>query len=430
MALVAVLALPGLALGLETWTVLADVPFEHGVSAGGGLATDGTYIYAADFHGSAAGDYIDLNQDLADTIDERLDTLGYASGTVRFGRYNVATNAWEAMPDITTVVNDGSNDAFTNGLFVAGGKLYYTKYRNGLALFEYDLSQGTTGTWTSLGKTGNYFSQRAACLGLDVAGQPVILNNRGRNGQEVRRYEVVGGSVTEILVSGLGGLGVSHQTRPDHGAFAYDMANDILYHMSADELMLWTHNDANYPGGTMLTDVYDGANNSLEPRVILIDSLYTDLGWNTVANKGGSLWGNSLALVQSPSGTAGAGGDTGDNVLYMVQGESSGPVQGWVFFESRGEPQNGFARYYLDTGTSEVLPDVPFNVGKGSASVYLNGKLYVLEGDTLGQLMTAEGIRSPGVGFAVFDIGVVPEPSMMALFGFGLLCLLGLRRKK
>lgn len=45
----AVLALPGLALGVDTWTTLADVPFTYGVSAGGGLATDGTYLYAADF---------------------------------------------------------------------------------------------------------------------------------------------------------------------------------------------------------------------------------------------------------------------------------------------------------------------------------------------------------------------------------------------
>jgi hypothetical protein len=30
---------------------LSAVPFDYGVSAGGGLATDGQFIYAADFSG-------------------------------------------------------------------------------------------------------------------------------------------------------------------------------------------------------------------------------------------------------------------------------------------------------------------------------------------------------------------------------------------
>jgi hypothetical protein len=96
----------------------------------------------------------------------------------------------------------------------------------------------------------------------------------------------------------------------------------------------------------------------------------------------------------------------------MVQGECSGGTIGWPYAESRGAPQSGFARYYIDTETSENLTDVPFTVGKGSAGVYLDGKIYVLQGDVNGRNngstplpeLVAEGIRYPGAGFACFSL--------------------------
>ena len=35
--------------------------------------------------------------------------------------------------------------------------------------------------------------KRAAVLGLDVGGEPVVFTNRGNNGLALLRYEVVGG---------------------------------------------------------------------------------------------------------------------------------------------------------------------------------------------------------------------------------------------
>lgn len=84
--------------GEQDWEQLADVPFTYGVSAGGGLATDGNYLYAADFSGDGDGDYIDLNGNLVDDIEERLDSLGIGNGSVRFARYNPATDTWDSLP--------------------------------------------------------------------------------------------------------------------------------------------------------------------------------------------------------------------------------------------------------------------------------------------------------------------------------------------
>jgi hypothetical protein len=107
------------------WEQLAAVPFDYGVSAGGGLATDGTYIYAADFSGDGNDDYIDLNRNLSDDSEESLENLGIANGSVRFARYNPASDTWEDLPILN---GEGvSGDAFSAGnlvnpLFVAGDK--------------------------------------------------------------------------------------------------------------------------------------------------------------------------------------------------------------------------------------------------------------------------------------------------------------------
>ncbi|HBE30306.1 MAG TPA: hypothetical protein DD990_02890, partial [Cyanobacteria bacterium UBA11368] len=134
----------------NTWQQLADVPFVYGVSAGGGLATDGTYIYAADFSGDADDDFIDLDADLVDDPEERLDALGIGNASVRFARYNPVTNTWESLPMLNAIAPSGdafSSGNLTNPLFVAGNKLYYYQFRSGpniRALYSYDLSSGTS----------------------------------------------------------------------------------------------------------------------------------------------------------------------------------------------------------------------------------------------------------------------------------------------
>jgi len=171
----------------EIWQPLADVPFVYGVSSGGGLATDGTYLYAADFSGDGDDDYIDLNGDLVDDGEERLDNLGMANGSVRFARYNPETDTWNSLPTLNAAGVSG--DAFSAGnlvnpLFVAGNKLYYYQFRSGhqiAALYSYDLTAGTESTWIQewekYGEDSTLIDSNAGIVGLDVQGKPAILHH-------------------------------------------------------------------------------------------------------------------------------------------------------------------------------------------------------------------------------------------------------------
>ncbi|MCA2657680.1 MAG: carboxypeptidase regulatory-like domain-containing protein, partial [Microcystis sp. M049S2] len=386
------------------WEQLAAVPFDYGVSSGGGLATDGTYIYAADFSGDGNDDYIDLNRNLSDESGESLENLGIANGSVRFARYNPATDTWEDLPILN---GEGvSGDAFSAGnlvnpLFVAGNKLYYYQFRSGLqiaALYSYDLSTGTSGTWTqewektSTSEDSPLINVNAGVLGLDVNEEPVILHHTGGGDYNFARTDNVSGGGTHTQLTPNWSFAGEHF--PRNGDWEYNTTNDRLYHLSGDQLVMWTHDDFAYPGGSFLTSTPNGES-PLASQSTLIYSLKNDLGW-TNSGTGTSLWGNSVTAVN------------GD--LYLLRGETS--TDGWPFNEGRGLINNrNFAKVGAN-GWLETLPDVPFNIGKGSGTVYLNGYLYVTQGDTLtvaddyGNVgpLNNEGIRSPGLGFARFAI--------------------------
>ncbi len=170
----------------DQWETLDLTPF-LGVSAGGGLATDGAYLYAADFSGDGDYDYVDLNLDLSRDAGESLQELGYPNGSVRMARYDPASATWAMLPTLNGagVGRDAfSAGDFVNPLFVATGKLYYYQFRAGpntRALYAYDLAAGLTGTWQTIWEktdaddtqiTGN-----AGIRGIDVDGQPVIFHH-------------------------------------------------------------------------------------------------------------------------------------------------------------------------------------------------------------------------------------------------------------
>ncbi|TRU69655.1 MAG: hypothetical protein EWV55_20760, partial [Microcystis viridis Mv_BB_P_19951000_S69] len=384
------------------WEQLAAVPFDYGVSAGGGLATDGTYIYAADFSGDGNDDYIDLNRNLSDDSEESLDNLGIANGSVRFARYNPATDTWEDLPILN---GEGvSGDAFSAGnlvnpLFVAGDKLYYYQFRSGpqiAALYSYDLSTGTSGTWTQewqkTSEDSPLINSNAGILGVDVNGEPVILHHTGGGDYNFARTDDIDGGGTHTQLTPNWSFTGAHF--PRNGDWDYNPTNDRLYHLSGDQLVMWTHDDYAYPGGSFLTSTPNGEL-PLASQSTLLYSLKNDLGWAN-SGTGTSLWGNSVTAVNED--------------LYLLRGETS--TDGWPFNEGRGLINNrNFAKVGAN-GWLETLPDVPFNIGKGSGAVYLNGYLYVTQGDTLtvsddyGNVgpLNNEGIRSPGSGFARFAI--------------------------
>ena len=403
----------------NTWQQLADVPFVYGVSAGGGLATDGTYIYAADFSGDADDDFIDLDGDLVDDPEERLDALGIGNGSVRFARYNPVTNTWESLPMLNAIAPSG--DAFsagnlTNPLFVAGNKLYYYQFRSGpniRALYSYDLSSGTSAEWQLIwqktDENSPLIQANAGIEGIDVNGEPAIIHNLGGGAYEFARTDNIASGGTHTQLTPNWNFNAAHF--PRNGAWEYDPASDRIFHLSGNQLLMWQHNNTAYPGGNFLNSTPDGIN-PLALETTLIDSLEEDLGWDTGSsevNPGTSLWGNSLTLV--------------NDGLYLLRGETS--TDTWPFNEGRGLINNGnFARVFPNSGLVETLPNVPFNIGKGSTAVSLNGYLYVTQGDTLtlgddpGNAGTLqwEGIRQPGKGFARFKIdansgpiGVVPN---------------------
>ncbi|WP_198648553.1 CARDB domain-containing protein, partial [Cyanothece sp. BG0011] len=400
----------------DTWETLADVPFTYGISAGGGLATDGTYLYAADFSGDGNDDYIDLNGDLVDDPNERLDNLGITNGSVRFGRYNPETDTWDPLPTLNLDGVDG--DAFSSGnlvnpLFVSGDTLYYYQFRSGpqiAALYSYDLTTGTTGTWTQEWEKTTIDSplidSNAGLVGVDVDGEPVILHHVGGGQYNFARTDNIdgGGTHTQLTPN----WNFTGQHFPRGGDWEYNATNDRLYHLSGDQLVMWTNNETGYPEGSFLTSIPDGET-PLASQQTLIYSLNNDLGWTSNDN-GTSLWGNSVTAT--------------GNVLYLLRGETSNDT--WPFNEGRGLINNAdFARVILSETPEGIvyvsdrqnLPDAPFNIGKGSASVYLNGYLYVTQGDTLtvaddqGNVdpLRTEGIRSPGSGFARFAIDITDD---------------------
>jgi hypothetical protein len=172
----------------DAWESLPDVPFTYGVSAGGGLATDGTYLYAADFSGDASTDYVDLNHNGAYTAGERFNTLGIKTASVRLARFDPATGSWVALPTLNAAGVSGN--AFSGGnlngsLFHAGESLYYYQFRQGpnrCVLYRYNLAQGLSGTWASvwdLSTTAALLDVNAGVAGVDAASGPVVLHHQG-----------------------------------------------------------------------------------------------------------------------------------------------------------------------------------------------------------------------------------------------------------
>ncbi|MBN2451966.1 MAG: VCBS repeat-containing protein, partial [Lentisphaeria bacterium] len=400
----------------DAWEVLPEVPFAFGVSAGGGLASDGTYLYAADFSGDGNNDFIDLDGDFEDDPEERFDALGIANGSVRFARFDPEAGTWDALPALheSGVGGDSfSAGNFNNALFVAAGKLYYYQFRAGpnvRALYAYDLADGLAGTWATVWeKTEGDAPQitgSAGMVGLEHGGGPVILHHTGGGQyQFARTSDVAGGGTHTLLPAGWGGGAYF----PRNSGWAYDPLHDRLFCLTGDVLKQWDHNGADYPGGSLLTTVPDGAHDvGLDSN--LVASLEEAFGWDpdgTATKTGTSLWGNSLTIVNQPSGVPNgpAGEDTGDNVLYLFRGETT--AAGWPFNEGRGLVSNGScARVFPAGGAAQALPDAPFFVGKGSSTAYLDGAVYLTQGDTLtvgeGAGLSSEGVRRPGKGFARF----------------------------
>ncbi|MCF7733534.1 MAG: hypothetical protein K9N23_17730 [Akkermansiaceae bacterium] len=405
----------------DQWESLPTPPFPYGTSAGGGLATDGAYLYAADFSGDGNRDFIDLNGNNASDEGELLQDLGIPNGSVRFARYDPAAATWTPLPMIGPAGFGGDSFSagnFNGSLFHAAGWLYYYQMRSGperCVLHRYSLASAPGGAWEEVWnkqKADALISPSAGMVGIDAADGPVILHHEG------------GGAYQFCRISGLVAGGQHAKLTPDwpfsgahfprNGAWEFDATSGRLFHLSGNQLVGWTPSAA-YPAASFLTSepIPDA---SLAVFETLIPSLKTAVGWDpggTLTHPGASLWGNSITVVNAPSGVAGgpSGEDTGANVLYLVRGETT--PDGWPFNEGRGQITNGdFARFFPATGQVQPLAPAPFHVGKGSDSVFLDGSLYLTQGDTLNSPddpgntspINGDGIRKPGSGFARFRI--------------------------
>lgn len=399
------------------WETIASPPFPHGVSAGGGLVTDGQYIYAADLSGDGNSDFIDLNDNGVQDTGELLQDLGIANGSVRFARYDPVAESWEALPTLEPTGVGGDNFSAGNlnrPLFHADGFLYYYQLRSGpnrCVLHRYDLASAPAGAWVEVWDKGSadaLLTGNAGMVGVDAPGGPVILHHRGGGTYEfVRTSGLDSGGMHEILTPNWPFTGAHF---PRNGCWEYDGHSGQLYHMSGNQLVRWTPSSA-YHDASFLTSVPQ-AGTPLAEFDTVIPSLKDTLGWDpggSHVNPGASLWGNSLVMVNEPTGQLSGpnGEDTGANVLYMVRGESSDA--GWPFTEGRGLVTNGdFARYFPATGATQTLSPAPFSIGKGSDAVYLDGFVYVTQGETRpgagGGVTSGDGIRRPGDGFARFHL--------------------------
>jgi hypothetical protein len=406
----------------DVWEALPNVPFTYGVSAGGGLATDGTYLYAADFSGDASTDYVDLDHNGAYTAGERFNTLGIKTASVRMARFDPVAGSWATLPTLNPAGVSGN--AFSGGnlngsLFYAGGSLYYYQFRQGpnrCVLYRYIIAQGLSGTWASvwdLSTTAALLDVNAGVAGVDASSGPVVFHHQGGGAYAFARATgLTNGTPVRRLLTPSWPFSGAHF--PRNGGWAYDRLRGRLFHISGNQLLQWEPSAAYAPAG--LLDAIPNGTDDLAVPSTRIPSLKNTLGWNpggAEGDPGASLWGNSIVVVNDPTGHAGGpnGEDTGANVLYLTRGETS--VDGWPFNEGRGLVNNGhFARFFPGTGAAQTLADAPFHVGKGSAAVYLNGWVYLTQGETatssdaagnVGPL-NGDGVRYPGKGFARFGL--------------------------
>jgi hypothetical protein len=412
----------------DTWESLASPPFPHGTSCGGGLATDGRYLYAADFSGDGDGDFIDLGDDGHKDPGESLAELGIANASVRFARFDPVDGSWQGLPSIPAAGFTGdafSRENFNGPLFHAGGKLYYYQLRSGpdtAVLYRYHLAAAPGGAWEMVWEKP--FAQAllepsAGMVAVEAVGGPVLLHHRGGGSRDFCRTSLLdSGGQHVVLTPTWPNSGANF---PRNGAWEFDPLRGRLYHLSGNQLIAWspstTFKDAGspYERGSFLTSLPQ-AGDPLALHETPLPSLKAGLGWDpggSFANPGASVWGNSITVVNDPSGVFNgpAGEDTGANAVYLVRGETT-PDE-WPFNEGRGRVTNGdFARWFATTGHSQALPAAPFHVGKGSDSVYLGGYLYLTQGETRNSPdgvgndapINADGIRRPGTGFARFRI--------------------------
>ncbi len=412
----------------DTWETLASPPFPHGVSGGGGLATDGHYIYAADLSGDGDGDFIDLDDDGIKDVGESLAELGIANASVRFARFDPVEGTWQSLPAIAASGFTGdafSRENFNGPLFHAGGRLYYYQLRSGpdtAVLYRYDLAAAPGGAWEAVWEKS--FAQAllepsAGMVAVEAVGGPVLLHHRGGGSRDFCRTSLLdSGGQHVVLTPNWPNSGANF---PRNGAWEFDPLRGRLYHLSGNQLIAWSPStsfkDAGspYERGSFLTS-QPLLGRPLALYETPLASLKTSLGWNpggSFANPGASVWGNSITVVNDPSGVSNgpAGEDTGANAVYLVRGETT-PDE-WPFNEGRGQVTNGdFARWFATTGNVQALPDAPFHVGKGSDSVYLGGYLYLTQGETRNSAdgpgndapINGDGIRRPGTGFARFRI--------------------------
>ena len=399
----------------DRWELLAETPFPYGVSCGGGLATDGTFIYAADFSGDEGYDFIDLNGNNTRDGGEYFWQLGIPNASVRFARFDPAAGTWQGLPTIPsggfTADALGSQD-FSGSLFHSGGDLYYYQFRSGplsCVLHRYNLSSFPGGAWEIVWDkdfAAALLERNAGMTAVETPDGPVLLHSLGNGARDFARTRGLGtGGQHVTLTPNWPNDGATFSR---NGSWEYDLHSGALYHLSGDQLLAWSPSTA-YPNASFLTTV-PVAGTPLAIHATPIPSLKSALGWDpggTLTHPGASLWGNSITILNAPSTIlAGpAGEDSGANVVYLVRGETA--PDGWPFNEGRGYITNGdFARWFPETGHAQTLDPTPFHVGKGSDSVYLDGYLYLTQGETLSspQFPGYDGIRKPGKGFARFRV--------------------------
>ena len=130
----------------------------------------------------------------------------------------------------------------------------------------------------------------------------MLLHHRGAGSYDFCRTSGLAGSGQHQMLTPNWPVGTAHF--PRNGAWEFDPVTGRVYHLSGDQLLAWSPSTVNSPA-SFLTSVPVPGSNLAYYRTPPIASLKTTLGWNpggSFTHPGASLWGNSITIVNEPSG--------------------------------------------------------------------------------------------------------------------------------